>query len=140
MELIERSEPELVADVSPNFSPRSVDPKSIQAEGPRISPRDPARRKEEGQLLAVWPPIRREESWELQQLRAECAKLMRKHQEDRQNLEDVTCTVADVRQHVEQLRHRIELQDFLLMLCKRKMKNIGYMRSRYRYTVYTFHA
>lgn len=29
-----------------------------QAEGPRISPRDPARRKEEGQLLAVWPPIR----------------------------------------------------------------------------------
>lgn len=37
-------------------------------------------------------PPRREESWELQQLRAECAKLMRKHQEDRQNLEDICNT------------------------------------------------
>lgn len=36
----------------------SQTPSSQQAEGPRISPRDPARRKEEGQLLAVWPPIR----------------------------------------------------------------------------------
>ncbi|CAL1172968.1 unnamed protein product [Cladocopium goreaui] len=111
MELIERSEPELVAELSPNFSPRSHSSlmKPTEVEGPRVSPRSATEGSEKpGQLLAVWPPIRRAENWELQELRAECAKLVRKHQEDQHHLEDVRSTVAEVRQHVEQLRFRVE--------------------------------
>ena len=40
------------------------------------------------ETICLEAAVRRAESWELQELRAECAKLMRKHQEDQHHLED----------------------------------------------------
>eukprot|EP00913_Durusdinium_trenchii_P023508 g22085.t1 len=100
MELIEKSEPELVAEISPSLTPRSdfVVTNPNQVEGPRVSPRA-ASRAETGQLLAIWPPIRRDEGWQLQQLRAECAELMRKHREDQHNMEAIERGIS-IRQFV----------------------------------------
>ena len=41
-----------------------------------------------GETICLKPAVRRAENWELQELRAECAKLVRKHQEDQHHLED----------------------------------------------------
>lgn len=75
-------------------------------EGPRVSPRHGPH----GQLVALWPPQRREESSELKQLRAECQRLLEQHREDQIGMEDVAATVAEVRFEVQRLRERVEAE------------------------------
>ncbi|CAJ1334197.1 unnamed protein product, partial [Effrenium voratum] len=50
-------------------------------EGPRVSPRPNSRH---GQLLAIWPPVRRSVE---QDLRSELASMVRRHQEDQRCLQ-----------------------------------------------------